>query len=248
MKRFLPPRLLVVLACTALPALAMGPKKTTAPATGMAVVELFTSEGCSSCPPADEALAAVAKIYTGHVYVLAYHVDYWDRLGWKDAFSNAAWTDRQSHYATLFNLTSIYTPQAVVNGKTQFTGSDRGRLDATIDNELKLSPAAAPALEAKTGAGNSITVSCNTAALPGKLLNIALVQRNAETQVKKGENEGKHLYHVNIVRDLKTMPAAATSVSFRLPSGLAAADCLIIAFIQDKQTLAISTAAETAIH
>jgi len=248
MKRFLPPTLLVFLVCISLLGLATAERKTTAPPSGIALVELFTSEGCSSCPPADEALAAAAKTYTGHAYMLCYHVDYWDRLGWKDRFSNAAWTDRQSRYATLFNLTSIYTPQAIVNGKAQFTGSDRGRLDATIQNELKLPAAPAPELDAKAGAANNIVVSCKTAASPGKLLNVALVQRSADTQVKRGENEGKQLHHINIVRDLKTMPAGAASVSFRLPAGLAAADCLIIAFIQDKQTLAITSAAEASIH
>src|SRR4051794_39591301 len=123
MKRFLSPLLLLSLACISLLGLATTRKKTSAPLSGTAVVELFTSEGCSSCPPADEALAAAAKTYTGHVYVLGYHVDYWDRLGWKDPFSNAAWTDRQTRYADLFKLNSIYTPQAIVNGKTQFTGS-----------------------------------------------------------------------------------------------------------------------------
>src|ERR1700743_1770155 len=83
---------------------------------GFAVVELFTSEGCSSCPPADKALAELAAKYPDNVFVLGFHVDYWDRLGWKDIYSGAQYTQRQKDYAQLFKLESIYTPEAVVNG------------------------------------------------------------------------------------------------------------------------------------
>ena len=80
------------------------------------VVELFTSEGCSSCPPADKLVATlVERDKKEAVYILSYHVDYWDRLGWKDRFSDAAFTARQQHYAELLHLSSVYTPQIVVN-------------------------------------------------------------------------------------------------------------------------------------
>ena|SRR5437764_672084 len=83
---------------------------------GFAVVELFTSEGCSSCPPADKLVATlVERDKKEAVYILSYHVDYWDRLGWKDRFSDAAFTARQQHYAELLHLSSVYTPQIVVN-------------------------------------------------------------------------------------------------------------------------------------
>ena len=209
----------------------------------VAVVELFTSEGCSSCPPADDALAAAAKAYPGRVYVLGYHVDYWDRLGWKDPFSNAAWTSRQSRYAELFNLNSIYTPQAIVNGGVQFTGSERSRLFTTIDQALKRTPATAPELTAVSPDNKTIRVSYKTPAGAGRL-NIALVQHNADTQVQRGENEGKHLHHINIVRDLKTVAAAPGAVSFQVPAGLSATAFSIIAFVQDPRTLAISSATE----
>src|SRR5947209_3544323 len=87
---------------------------------GFAVVELFTSEGCSSCPAADETLAKVAREYPENVYVLGFHVDYWDRLGWKDVYSSADYTNRQREYAQQFNLNSIYTPEVVVNGRVEF--------------------------------------------------------------------------------------------------------------------------------
>src|ERR1700761_5494846 len=105
---------------------------------GFAVVELFTSEGCSSCPEADELIARVQQRDRDlPVYVLAYHVDYWDRLGWKDAFSDAAYTDRQKRYASWLKVTSIYTPQVVVNGQTEFVGSESIALTNAIKTALQ---------------------------------------------------------------------------------------------------------------
>ena len=98
------------------------------------LVELFTSEGCSSCPPADTLLTRLAaeKIVGGaQVVALAFHVDYWDRLGWKDRFSSAAFTERQHRYAAAWQTDRIYTPQAVVDGRVEFVGTDATRaLDA----------------------------------------------------------------------------------------------------------------------
>src|SRR5580692_11082645 len=99
---------------------------------GFVLVELFTSEGCSSCPPADEAVGRL-KGWKKNVYVLSFHVDYWNYLGWKDVFSNAAYSTRQQNYGDLFHLNSIYTPQIVVNGKAQFIGSDETALRSTIE-------------------------------------------------------------------------------------------------------------------
>ena len=92
------------------------------------VVELFTSEGCSSCPPADALLAELAS--RPDVLALSFHVDYWDRLGWKDPYSSREATARQHRYATLLDLASIYTPQIVIDGKWQAVGSDRSRCRA----------------------------------------------------------------------------------------------------------------------
>src|SRR5882757_1991885 len=104
---------------------------------GFALVELFTSEGCSSCPPAEELAATLPQSYPSGVFLLSFHVDYWDRLGWKDPFSKADYTDRQTRYAeTLKLLRGIYTPQAIVNGKIQLVGSDEPKLRKAIDGEL----------------------------------------------------------------------------------------------------------------
>src|SRR5579859_6935835 len=112
------------------------PNAGSAYATGFAVLELFTSEGCSSCPPADELASRVASQYRWNVYVLSFHVDYWDQLGWKDIYSNAEYTQRQRDYAQTFYLNSIYTPQAIINGKSQMVGSNEEKLKSTLESEL----------------------------------------------------------------------------------------------------------------
>ena len=94
------------------------------------VVELFTSEGCSSCPPADKLLAELAN--RPDILALSFHVDYWDRLGWKDPYSSHQATERQNRYATLLDLASVYTPQIVVDGKWQAVGSDRADIEQAL--------------------------------------------------------------------------------------------------------------------
>ena len=110
---------------------------------GFAVVELFTSEGCSSCPPADAVIAKLEKENTDKsIYILAFHVDYWNRLGWKDVFSSADYSKRQNDYARFLHLQSVYTPQIVVDGKTEFVGSEENTLRAAIHTSLQKTPTA----------------------------------------------------------------------------------------------------------
>src|SRR6266853_2599804 len=99
------------------------------------VVELFTSEGCSSCPPADALLAELAS--RPDVLALSFHVDYWDRLVWKDPFSSHEATERQNRYATLLDLASVYTPQIVVDGRWQAVGSDRADVEQALDRSRR---------------------------------------------------------------------------------------------------------------
>jgi hypothetical protein len=215
---------------------------------GFAVVELFTSEGCSSCPPADE-VAARLRDAKKNVFILAYHVDYWDRLGWKDPFSNSFSSKRQQDYAAALGLNNIYTPQMVVNGETEFVGSDETRLLQTVDRDLRQSDPVSLSLRAAQDPGNQIRVTCSTESSENLSLQVALVQDHAETNVHRGENAGKLLHHVNIVRDLKTvsMFRGSSTLSFQLPSGISAADCRVIAFLQENQHGRIRGAAATAI-
>ena len=142
--------------------------------TGFAVVELFTSEGCSSCPSADAAVAKLLKSHNSNVYVLGYHVDYWNNLGWKDMFSSAAYTQMQNFYARVFKLSSIYTPQVVVNGTEQFVGSNESKLNATVNNDLQQSTNVKLTVDAAAN-NKTVTVNYTTDATNAKL-KIALVQ------------------------------------------------------------------------
>lgn len=224
-------------------------KKTAAGTTtgnGFAVVELFTSEGCSSCPPADDAVANLLKQYNNNVYVLGYHVDYWDNLGWKDAFSNAAFTQRQRSYAGVFKLSSVYTPQVVINGEEQFVGSDESKLHASINKDLKESMQQNLIVTAKAN-NNTVNVSYQTNSANN--LNIALIQLSAETKVQRGENHGATLHHVNIVRNIQTIALKNNSgnISLNLPAGLSAKDCEVIAFTQNAN-MKITSAAKASIQ
>src|SRR5205823_8102402 len=102
------------------------------------VVELFTSEGCSSCPPADALLAELAR--RPDVLALSFHVDYWDRLGWKDPYSSRAATDRQNRYAKLLALATVYTPQIVVDGRWEAVGSDRADVERALERARRDPP------------------------------------------------------------------------------------------------------------
>ena len=215
---------------------------------GFAVVELFTSEGCSSCPPADDLVAGLPKNYPSGVYILSFHVDYWDRLGWKDPFSRADYTLRQKHYAEVLNLNSLYTPQVIVNGKTEMVGSDANRLQEAITDELAHTNN--PPIEATAHSADDKTVTVDYT-LPGKSQGTflaALVQLQASTAVKNGENAGKQLHHADVVRDLKSAGKNKGSLTLAIPAGLTAKDCRVVVFIQDKENLQVGGARLVDIH
>jgi len=212
---------------------------------GFALVELFTSEGCSSCPPADKAMEEIRDKYADkNVLVLGYHVDYWDRLGWKDVFGDAAYTARQNYYANVFNLNSIYTPQAIVNGKSQFVGSNKGKLISSVDEHLKEKSTAALQLKAGQISSGKIEVafSAEGSAAQDEKITIALVQKMATNKIQRGENEGRTLRHINIVRKLSEFPALPQEqkTAFEIPAGLKKEDVFAAAFVQNKKTGKIS--------
>ncbi len=217
---------------------------------GFAVVELFTSEGCSSCPAAEEVFIKLAKEFPEHVYFLAYHVDYWDYIGWKDEFASGDYTKLQNKYAEAFRLNSIYTPQAVVNGEKELVGSRESQLRSLIQEQLKVESSSNITLVAKKDS-NNISVSYKVSDPAKASLNIALIQKMATTNVKRGENEGRKLNHINIVRSLKTVSLnkeANSTVDFKILPGLLAKDLKVIAFIQNQKDLKIIGAAEAVIE
>jgi hypothetical protein len=204
---------------------------------GFALVELFTSEGCSSCPPADEAVGRL-KGWKNNVYVLSFHVDYWNHLGWKDLFSNASYSRRQQDYGSIFHLSSIYTPQIVVNGRSQFVGSDESRLRETIEASLKEIPGSEIRVNAKQANKNQILVSCITTGDPELKLNLALVQNFTKDFIQRGENKGETLNHYYTVRDFRSLSdQTGTSASYLdIPTGSQLADLTVIAFLQNPKT------------
>jgi hypothetical protein len=217
---------------------------------GFAVVELFTSEGCSSCPPADEAVGDLVKEYKQNVFVIGFHVDYWDRLGWKDRFSNAAYSNRQKQYGSILGLNSVYTPQIIVNGRTEFVGSDRNKLRQTVESSLKMPGGKGIVVRAKSATNKSIDVNCSFSSSAGSILNVVLIELSDQSDVKSGENSGRKLKHINLARDYRSFPVSnkEVSVTLTLPPGLSAKDCKVIAYIQDKKDWRVEAAASTDIE
>jgi hypothetical protein len=210
---------------------------------GFAVIELFTSEGCSSCPPADKLLGAINKEYAGkNVLVLSYHVDYWNKLGWKDEFSNAENTARQNNYANIFRLNSIYTPQAVVNGITEFVGSDRSKMTNAIERSKKMNKTIT--LSASVD-NNKVMVDYKVNDQSGgESMLIALVQKQATTEVKRGENGGRKLHHINIVREFQLVKNKS-NIEFELPGEKN--NFFIVDLLQNEGTGSIDGYSQTAI-
>jgi len=219
---------------------------------GFAVVELFTSEGCSSCPAADELVAKVQKEVAGKpVYILAYHVDYWNRLGWKDVFSSADYSKRQGEYAKWLNLQSVYTPQIVVNGKTEFVGSEEGNLRNAIKAGLQKHAEVQLAFSILKTDHNSAAIQYK---VDGNVINshtvlsLALIQKQATTKVARGENAGRTLAHTQIVRTFQSVPLSksAGNATLALPAGFNADGYEVIGLVQDTNTGAVLGAAKSA--
>ena len=168
-------------------------------ANTFAVVQLFTSQGCSSCPPADRLLDEVKKDYD-NVAVLSYHVDYWNRLGWKDPFSKKKYTELQYAYGNKFGGGSVYTPQAVINGKLHFVGSNEAKMKGNLSKFLKDPSENTVAISDVSKNGNTLSFKYNlTGESSNKKLKVALVIDSRETPVRRGENGGKTLLNTNIV-------------------------------------------------
>jgi hypothetical protein len=215
--------------------------------TNPSVVELFTSEGCSSCPSADKLVAVAQKEFNENTIVLSYHVDYWDRLGWKDPFSKAAYTNRQRQYAEHLHLESVYTPQAIVNGKTEFVGSNKTALWNAISN-YKNSDYIIIETEAPQVSNQQLSIKYNYAPLqPNESVVLELVLKNATTQVKRGENGGATLSHINIVQDIVQKNESKGTATFNLPANFVKENYIIVAFIQNTASFEITNAKKISI-
>ncbi len=182
-------------------------------ATTPVVVELFTSEGCNSCPPADEHLFELRR--RGDVIALAWHVDYWDWLGWRDRFADSAFSDRQRVYARRLG-TPVYTPQLVVSGTHEAVGSAKGVIETAM-RQARPAAAEAVAITASWKATGLLEIVLGEgAARDPHLVHVVSFMDEARTRVTAGENAGRTLRHANIVETWQTVgtwdgaPAAMT--------------------------------------
>ena len=166
-----------------------------------AVVELFTSQGCSSCPPADKIVGELAK--DPNVIALSMPIDYWDYLGWKDTLADSRFSARQKAYSHARGDRNLYTPQMIVNGERQVIGSDRARIDSAIE-ETRKSEAVMSVPVAMTVAGKEVKVSVaaadKSAALSHGEVWICSVSRSVPITIGRGENRGRQLTYNNVVR------------------------------------------------
>ena len=203
-------------------ALALCPVVASAQSQPKAVIELFTSQGCSSCPPAD----ALLKKFTAErpdLMPLTLPVDYWDHLGWKDTLASPKHTSRQKAYARTLSSGNVYTPQAVVNGVAQAIGSNEAEIMAAVETSAKTLAGSRVEVSARTQDGR-IIVDVGAAAAAAKdrsaTVWLAIVEPKAYVDIKHGENRGRKLGYYNVVRDLT--PAGMWSgkaMTLELPAG-----------------------------
>ncbi|MFD0861903.1 DUF1223 domain-containing protein [Sungkyunkwania multivorans] len=167
----------------------------------MVVLELFTSQGCSSCPPADALLDEVAERYEKEdVFVLSYHVDYWNYIGWQDPYSKASYTEKQRRYGQKFHASSIYTPQLVVNGKEHFVGSDRKKLLPRIEAYMAIPSENRIDILSAEKNGDELSMSYKVRGeLSDKKIRTVLVIKERTTDIKRGENRNRKLKNTHIV-------------------------------------------------
>lgn len=258
-------------------------------AAPVCVVELFSSEGCSSCPSAEEvanAIAAKARKEadskptastlpaagtppTARTIVLAFHVDYWDNLGWKDRFASSAFTQRQRDYADRLKLRGLYTPQMIIGGTAEFVGSDSARASREIA-QASASPAKAQLTMAATwqpaGPGKSssaagsnaptkVAVTAKATAEPGEKLDSAsiefiLIENGLTSKVTRGENSGRTLHHDRVVRTIATLPLKAdgsAATTIELPSDANPANCRIVTIVREPSRWTVLGADEIAL-
>ena len=226
------------------------------------LVELFTSEGCSSCPAADSLLTRMLSeqpIEGVEIIGLSLHVDYWNRLGWSDPYSKAEFTARQNEYATVWGPDRVYTPQAVVDGSREFVGSDW-----TAARKYILEAAATPkvlvTVEFETPAPGSEQVSVRVSLGPSTTraakMNVllAVTEDGLVSEVRRGENANRTLSHVGVVRDLRRVArvdaaaGATTTTTVKLSPKWRADQLRLVAFVQDPESHKVVGVAARRLH
>ena len=177
---------------------------------GIALIELFTSQGCSSCPAADKNLSEIiqqAEKDGKPVFGLSFHVDYWNYIGWKDPYSSKDYTVRQQKYSRILRSNSVYTPQMIVNGNVEFVGSSKREAESAIAQALKQKSAFNIKIIDLLVQEDKMILKYSVTGNPtNEILNLAIVERGVENDVLLGENKGKKLHHDNVVRAFRSFP------------------------------------------
>jgi hypothetical protein len=171
------------------------------------VVELFTSEGCSSCPPADELLGHLRQDLSAkniQVIPLGFHVDYWNSLGWKDRFSSLDFSQRQERYAQSLKVDGPYTPQMIVDGETEFVGNSAAQAQRSISQAASRQELAAVKISVAGSDQLGVQVKAAGSASAGNVM-LAITEDNLTTHVGSGENGGRTLHHAAVVRELRQL-------------------------------------------
>lgn len=248
------PRILIYLA------LAFGPASAASTDSRVPViVELFTSEGCSSCPPADAVLARLEQtqpVSRARIIALSEHVDYWNNLGWVDPFSSPQFRARQNDYARAFRTESVYTPQMVVNGRAEFVGDDFSRASSEIERAANQQSATVQLQPVKNPKNADLVdlvvhiqdlppvrVAANKDGSPIQVF-LAVTENNLTSQVQRGENSGRRLRHVEVVRsfgligtiDPRDKQQFSVRSTLKFPATWKRQDLRAVVFLQEKAT------------
>ena len=215
------------------------------------LVELFTSEGCSDCPPADALLAQLDRsqfVPGAYAIVLSEHVTYWNHQGWRDPFSLEEMDERQQEYSTRFGLNSAYTPQMVVDGAQQFVGSDRNALTRALQQSAQTYKLPLEIVDPHLQNGKaSFSLRAGSAA-SGTRWYAAIAADATRSEVARGENAGRTLHHTAVVRALKQIKPSANAQEFSLPVDAVATanpDIRLVVFAVDGHTGKVTSAAQS---
>jgi hypothetical protein len=210
--------------------------------SGFAVVELFTSEGCSSCPPADRLLTQLAQNAgeeNAPIFALSFHVDYWNYLGWADSYSDLAYSAPQRNYSQALSE-GVYTPQMIVNGTYAFVGSNASKAQQALRSVLAEPASVTLSLQVQRLSAHLLEATYQAENFPADaVVHIALVERGLAQDVTRGENTGRTLTHENVVRAFKTLTADTQTATLTLPDDFAPQNTAIIVYAQHPRTKAI---------
>ena len=206
------------------------------------VVELFTSQGCSSCPPADRILTKLANSSDQNILPLSYHVDYWNYLGWNDPYSQKKFSLRQRQYARQLQ-NGTYTPQMVFNGKEECIGSRNNEVKYNITQALKEKPLLSISAKSSLNPANNTLDVTYQLSQPYDYIwvQVALVESEITTHVKRGENRGRRLTHNNVVRSFTTTfpEGQKGNVKLNIPDQMSLENSSVILFVQNSKNMAI---------